>query len=176
MCQAFRESASYPGGHLGRPYGGGGDLGGCRGRCPHRPVLRQRPLVAGAVVAEGRFYRCTPSLPSRGGLGGCVRRRPSGIAARRTRDARPYGGIAAPLRSAKALRQWGHAGGKVDWCVSASAFAWARRSTAFVGCEQVVVGDAQGVADGPELGGLDMLGAPLDFDEALPRHADALQL
>ena len=40
-----------------------------------------------------------------GGLGWCVRRNRSGAATLRTRDARPYGGIAAPMRSAAALRQ-----------------------------------------------------------------------
>ena len=57
-----------------------GGPAGRRGRCPHRPA---------------------PAT------GGSVRRGRSNGAAKRTRDARPYGGIAAPIRSAKAYwRCW----------------------------------------------------------------------
>ena len=72
---------SQPGGRLvAAPTVGMGGPAGRRGRCPHRPA------------------------PAAGGSHG---RRCAEIAAKRARDARPYGGIAAPIRSAKAYwRCW----------------------------------------------------------------------
>ena len=71
-----------------------------------RRILHPAPLVR--YFSRGRcLHRPAPAA------GGSVRRKHSGIASKRTRNARPYGGIAAPMRSAKALwhRGWVASGG-----------------------------------------------------------------